>query len=220
MKECEWDDPILPFDVISAWNTWEEELPNLDQIRIPQCYGLLDKVIMRELHVFCDASEKAYGPVAYLGETDEQGQSYLAFVMAGSRVPPKRQLTMPGLELCAASSGAQLAKLTLPLNRTVLWSDSTTVLTWIHSETCHYKVFVANRIAEIVVLTNSAEWKHVQSSGNPADDITRGKKPVAPHCWATGPPFLHLPSDQWPMQPPNARDNIILEPGHIITPPS
>ncbi|KAJ8380851.1 hypothetical protein SKAU_G00016290 [Synaphobranchus kaupii] len=48
--------------------------------------------------------------------------------------------------------GAQLAKvlkmeLTFPIHYVTLWSDFTTVLTWIRS--CHYKVFVGTWVAEI-----------------------------------------------------------------------
>ena len=53
--------------------------------------------------------------------------------MARSRIAPKRQLSIPRLELCAALSGAQLAnllssELTIPIQSVTLWTDSTTVL--------------------------------------------------------------------------------------------
>lgn len=98
--------------------------------------------------------------------------------MARSRVAPKKQLTIPCLELSAALTGAQLAhllktELTIPIDQTVLWSDSTVVLTWLQSELCRYKVFVANRITEILDLTSPDQWRYVETCQNPADDITR-----------------------------------------------
>ncbi len=68
-----------------------------------------------------------------------RGQVQLAFIMARSRVAPKRRHTIPRLELCAALNGAPLAKLletelTMAMTRVVLWTDSTTVLSWIKSE--------------------------------------------------------------------------------------
>lgn len=65
---------------------------------------------------------------------------------------------MPRLELCAALTGAQLAKqlhneLSLEIRNTFLWSDSTTVLTWLKSESCRFKVFVGTRVTEIQELT-------------------------------------------------------------------
>lgn len=87
---------------------------------------------------------------------------------------------MPRLELCGAVTGAQLAKLLqkelrLKTDQTILWTDSTTVLTWLQSESCRFKIFVGTRVAEIQELTSLQAWHYVDSARNPADDITRGK---------------------------------------------
>ncbi|XP_033124897.1 uncharacterized protein LOC117123156 [Anneissia japonica] len=80
------------------------------------------------IHVFCDSSERAYGAVAYLrGESD--GGIRTNFVMARSKVAPKKELSMPRLELCAALVGAKLLEfikneLTLTITEMHLWSDS------------------------------------------------------------------------------------------------
>ncbi|XP_062287006.1 uncharacterized protein LOC133992303 [Scomber scombrus] len=211
-KEREWDDPLLPSDLLQAWNTWEGELQHLTQIKLPRCYTTPDldgSEVTRELHVFCDASEVAYGSVAYLRTEDRQGNVQVSFVLARSRVAPKRALSMPRLELCAALTGAQLSRLlhnelTLEIKNTVLWSDSSTVLMWLQSESCRFKVFVGNRIAEIHELTEGLCWRYVDSGSNPADDITRGKtllELARPNRWSQGPPFLYQVPESWPTLP-------------------
>jgi hypothetical protein len=131
------------------------------------------------MHVFCDASEQAYGSVVYL-TTKSDDTVHVSFVMARSRVAPKRQQSMPRLELCAALTGAQLSslvhrELTLSITQTFLWTDSTTVLTWLTSEPCRFKVFVGTRVSEIHDLTSLHTWRYVDTANNPADDLTRGK---------------------------------------------
>lgn len=205
-----WDDPLLPQGLLQTWKDWEAELQMLPKIsfprpHIPQAEDL--EKVGREIHVFCDASEKAYGSVAYLRTEDSQGKLHLAFLMARSRVAPKRVLSIARLELCAAVTEAQLVQLlqkelTIRINKTILWSDSTTVLTWLRSESYHFKVFVGTRVAEIQELTDPSAWRYVDLARNPADDITRGKtlKDLArPNFWSQGSPFLLLNSDEWPV---------------------
>ncbi len=205
-----WDECIGE-EMLDKWRKWMNELQYLSMVTMPRCYFPIcpepekDKI---ELHVFCDASERAYGSVAYLRLQDEEGRIHTSFVMARSRVAPKKQLSIPRLELCGALTGAQLAKLlstelTLPIYNTILWTDSTTVLTWIKSESCHYKVFVGTRIAEIQELTISDNWRYVDSELNPADDITRGKSlyELSRICqWNQGPNFLQQSPEHWPTQ--------------------
>ncbi|XP_026032619.1 uncharacterized protein LOC113027212 [Astatotilapia calliptera] len=146
-KERDWDDPSLPHDLLEAWKSWEEELCYLPQIAIPRCYTSKEMDVsttVRDIHIFCDASERAYGAVAYLRSDDLEGHVELSFLLARSCVAPKRHLTIPRLELCAALLGARLSELiqtelTLPVRTTTLWSDSTTVLHWLQSDSCRFK---------------------------------------------------------------------------------
>lgn len=136
-KHREWDDPDLPDNLLQTWKEWERELPELQHKSLPRCYSspeLDTPNSQRDIHVFCDPSEKAYGSVAYLRTEDPSGKVEVAFLTARSRVAPKKQQTMPRLELCAALTGAQLAsvlttELILPTHHVILWTDSTTVLT-------------------------------------------------------------------------------------------
>ncbi|KAE8281782.1 hypothetical protein D5F01_LYC19165 [Larimichthys crocea] len=50
------------------------------------------------------------------------------------------------------------AELTLPLHCLVMWTDPTTILTWLQSESCQYKIFVAHRITEILEHTAASGW--------------------------------------------------------------
>ncbi|KAL7880314.1 hypothetical protein SRHO_G00025680 [Serrasalmus rhombeus] len=220
-KQKEWDDPDLPPVLKEAWENWENELQQLGAVSIPRCYSTdatKEDGLEYDLHVFCDASEKAYGAVAYLavhgGET-----IHTSFVMARSRVAPKRQQSIPRLELCAALAGAQLARLvhaevTLTIRQTVLWSDSMTVLEWLQSDSCRFKVFVGTRVSEIQELTDRNAWRYVDTHNNPADDITRGKPLltlVQPSRWSQGPSFLKQSMEHWPKKPESATPESLTE---------
>lgn len=194
---------------------------NYNTFQISACLGatLLQRLKRElQLHIFCDASERAYGAVAYLRFESAGHEVHTAFVIARSRVAPRKQLSIPRLELCAALAGAQLSKLLL------------NELTLPISDTCHYKVFVGTRIAELQELTEAAKWRYVPSALNPADDITRGKslrELSEPNQWMNGPPYLRQGPDHWPTPPAvctNSADNSELKKfvlcAHVNTSPA
>lgn len=212
-EKRDWDDPQLPEELLQKWHAWEAELAELHKITLPRCYtspGLDQPNCMRDIHVFCDASEQAYGSVAYLRTESPDEEVEVSFLATRSRVAPKKQQSVPRLELCAALTGAQLYKvisteLTLPIRNCILWSDSATVLTWLGSDSWRYKVFVGTRVAEIQELTEAATWRQVPSQNNPADDITRGltiQDISKGGIWADGPKFLKQTPSDWPNLPP------------------
>lgn len=60
---------------------------------------------VQEILIYSDTSEHAYGCVGYLRTEDPLKQVEVAFLTARSQVAPKKQLSMPRLELCAALTG-------------------------------------------------------------------------------------------------------------------
>lgn len=144
-----------------------QEIPILQHLKLPRSYtpaAVNSATATSRIHIFCDASERAYGSVAYMQTVDDNQHVYVAFVIARSRVAPRKQLSIPRLELSAALTGAQLARvieteLEIPPELITLWSDSTTVLHWIKSESSRFKVFVGTRVGEIQNLTDPTQWR-------------------------------------------------------------
>ncbi|XP_075257361.1 uncharacterized protein LOC142349564 [Convolutriloba macropyga] len=123
--------------------------------------------------------------------------------MGKTRVAPLRQTTIPRLELQAAIYAARLKKtiedeMDLKFDKIFLWSDSTTVLSWIKNFKLKHKMYIGNRIAEIRDLTNTNQWNYVNTKDNPADQGTRGltaTEMTEKSLWLQGPQFLLSSSD-------------------------
>ena len=91
-----------------------------------------------------------------------------------------------------------------------MWTDSTTVLSWLVS-TEKQPVFVANRVAEILEVTTIDTWFHVGTADNPADAGTRGLSAASltESIWVRGPDFLR--SNGWPFRPSPESQKIRLK---------
>lgn len=63
------------------------------------------------------------------------------------------------------------------------------------------QVFVANRVSELQTITNVSDWRHVPSSHNPADLVSRGVRPKElpfSNLYWFGPDWLKSTEDIWP----------------------
>ena len=66
-------------------------------------------------------------------------------------------------------NGQMVREHEMEINCSSFWSDSTTVLQWIHSSNLKQQVFVANRVAEILDTIDVLQWNSVSRINNPAD---------------------------------------------------
>ena len=150
-----------------------------------------------ELHVICDASLEAAAAVSYIKTTSNQGTT-IRFLMGKTRVAPLRQTTIPRLELQAALYAARLKKtiedeMDFKFDKISLWSDNTTVLSWIKNFKLKHKMYIGNRTAQIRDLTSTNQWNYVNTKDNPADQGTRELKVremTEKSLWLQGPQFL------------------------------
>ncbi|XP_065082921.1 uncharacterized protein LOC135705239 [Ochlerotatus camptorhynchus] len=207
---CQWDETIDD-KLVKKWFNWTALLPQVQAMEIPRCYFLgvePSDYENLELHVFADASEDAYGCVAYL-RILVNGQPRVALVSAKSKVAPLQYMSIPRMELLAAVLGGRLsfavkANHSVQVKRLVIPIDSATVLFWIYSDHRKYKQFVAYRIGEILSLTNPTEWRWVPSKNNIADVLAKWGKNGPPlesdGNWVNGPEFLYRPEEEWPQR--------------------
>ena len=154
------------------------------------------------LHVFADASIRAYGAVAYLCHNNHS-----SLAIARTRVAPLKTKTLPRLELMAAVVAARLATFVIsslsPINEDIsihLWSDSQIVLYWLHSHKT-LKPFVASRVQEINELFTPTAWRYCPTADNPVDLLTRGINAASLDSsvlWKHGLAWLTT-MDQWPV---------------------
>ena len=201
--KLQWDE-ILPVHLQQEWNQLHQIIPNLLQIKINRKV-VCSNATKIQMHGFCDSSERAYGACLYIRSKDNDKIS-CEHLCSTSRVAPLKQLTIPRLELCAATLLSKLYKkslhaLNMKIDDSYLWAVSSIVLTWIEGPSNRWKIFVGNRVATIQEETTSATWRHVPSQSNPADLISREVEPTTlskSTLWWKGPQWLTQEPFSWP----------------------
>lgn len=138
IRAYDWDSP-LEVVLKQKSKNWLEEQEVLTLIHTPRHIGM-ELGYTTQLHVFSDASKKAYDTCVYaLTETDS-GEILVTLVAAKSRVSPLKVITIPSLELCTATIETRLGEHVRVVLQTDLgeelpityWMDSLYCLYWIH----------------------------------------------------------------------------------------
>jgi hypothetical protein len=201
----EWDE-LLPEDLGTRWRNWVTLLTHLLNIHIPRWVGAKGKGTC-QIHVFCDASERAYGAALYI-RSKHGTETVVRIACSKNRLVPLKKVTLPRLELIAALVGARLLNYFCKetgqdITKATLWSDSTVALGWIRSDPNRWKTFVENRVTEIQTYTTPMQWKHCPGEDNPPDYLSRGvtaEQLKGLRNWWHGPSWLSRDPQHWPRQ--------------------
>ena len=197
-----WDDPI-PDDLLDIYREWLASLTEFEDVKVPRWFGFpIQTDIDVELHVFSDASLKAFSACAYFRTVKDEGVT-VTFIIGKSRLAPIKGSTIPRLELQAGVLASRMkncidVEMALPIDKIFVWSDSMVSLAYIHNEGKRFSSYVMNRTNEIREKTSIEEWNFVPGKLNPADlgtrpikDPTSEDKPITK--WISGPDFLKQP---------------------------
>ncbi|CAC5378733.1 unnamed protein product [Mytilus coruscus] len=118
-----------------------------------------------------DASEICFGMVFYLCLVDYEEGIRCSFVLGKSRIAPLIKVTIPRMELTAATRRAVkfskviLDELNYNIGETFFWTDSMSVVRYISNQNIRFHTFEA---------TNVEQWKYINTKLNPADYASRG----------------------------------------------
>ena len=198
-----WDDP-LSAEHLTEWRQLRADFQNGQTLGIPRIVTCEDSVI---LHIFCDASPRAYGAVSYFTFLENKIKGISKFVIAKARVAPIKMLkTIPHLELTSILVGARLVRYVkeasleeLNLEKVYIWSDSQIALQWLRYDRSDNS-YVKKVVDDIRSTVNEAIFKFVPGQDNPADLMTRGidfENLKQSSLWREGPLWLD-DEDKWP----------------------
>ena len=222
--KLEWDEE-LPSTLYQLWIQFFKELFEIESLQFPRCTKPNNAVGNPWLILLSDGSEVAYGCVAYVRWTCNDGshQSYL--LMAKSRIAPMTKLSTPRMEL----NGAVLSKrcrvliekeMEYTFERVIHLVDSETVLYMLKKTSYRFKVYEGVRIGEIQAATGGdmSEWFWLPGDNNIADWVTRGRSPSdLAQEWSHGPRMLTRPFEEWNVRQASAQPQSQALPGERRT---
>ena len=184
-----WDDKVNQ-QTESQFRAIVEDLKSIEKVQIPRMISAASPDVIQELHVFCDASTKAYRAVAY---TKSRNPKFIKLVCCKTKAAPlpKNGVLLPRLELLSAKLGSVLAERIVNAVdkvkwKVTLWTDSMAALGWIKGDPGHWKLFVRNRVEAIQNRFGPDHWRHCPEKDNPADFASRScsvKKLTVAFSW-------------------------------------
>ncbi|XP_055522992.1 uncharacterized protein LOC129717172 [Wyeomyia smithii] len=109
---AEWDQKVddVSFDL---WRKWNQMIEFISTVRIPRCYFKQATAATykdAQMHVFTDASEKAYACAVHIRVVTKNGKAECALLAAKAKVAPVKPKSIPRLELEGCELGTRLAR--------------------------------------------------------------------------------------------------------------
>ena len=221
-REAVWTDTLTP-EELKRWTDWLPNLPLMEELQFRRVLipGLPDDHESVQIHVFADASERAFACASYIRVTYKDGRPvYTNFIQAKCNIAPiKVKRTIPKLELMGIHSAARLADnlcriLDIPKEDATLWSDSKTALQWLRMEPTTLLPLVHNYSQKIKGFFPVDQIRWVPGEHNVADVATRPKtvkELLDLPQWTTGPKFLSSSPESWPVLPELAKTSEVME---------
>ncbi|GFT39817.1 integrase catalytic domain-containing protein [Nephila pilipes] len=142
-----WDE-LLPANLSTMWFAAVKQPDDICSIKISRYIGIFSHTPYT-VHVFSDASERAYGSFSIK----------FSYSLQSKQTSTNQKVTLPSLELLAALMGTRLLKyffeeVDIQSSAATLWTDSKITLSWIRSDPNKWKTFVRNRTTEYFNILN------------------------------------------------------------------
>lgn len=205
-EQFDWDEKLPP-NVVQFWTELFKEMESISILKFKRCLTPDNAIDHPTLILFSDASNQAFGAVAYIRWKLNDGTYEVRLIMAKSRVAPLKTLTIVKLELQAAVMAKRLASCIIQESRfefeeILYFVDSEVVKALIDKGTTSTNTFIAVRINEIRTETNPHQWKWIESEKNIADILSRGTTAdnLSKQAWLNGPEFLTMNKSEWPIE--------------------
>ena len=199
---------------VKTWCLWKEEIVLLRQLEFPRCYKPKDfgEVVDISLHTFGDGCHIGYGAACYVRQVDQSGNIAVSLAMGKARVSPLKMVTIPRLELTAATVAVKIGamvsgQLRQKATRMFYYTDSKVALGYILNDVKRFRVYVGNRQNLVRSHSKKEDWAYVDTKENPADDASRGlsmKQEEKVKRWLYGSEHLHREEKDWNLPEVNA----------------
>ena len=113
-----WDDK-LPDHLVNTYLGWRLKLPSLKEMKLKRLvllHGFTDKV---DVHLFCDASEKAYAACIYIVASTNDGITKSSLLVAKTKVAPIKSQSIPPSRALRGSSRCAPPKVNIESNQSI-----------------------------------------------------------------------------------------------------
>ena len=207
-RKLQWDD-VIPEDLKPILHSHFEMIEELGTLRFQRAVIQSDAVSLEVNTIDAGDSSQSIACVSIYARYKRRNGDYSCqLIFARSKLIPDNT-SQPCAELFAAMLNAHTGEVVkrslykFHKDATKL-TDSQIMLYWIQNREKPLKMWVRNRVVEILRLTDSSQWYYVKSSELVADIGTRRganlKDVTADSVWINGLPWMKLDKSEFPIK--------------------